>query len=135
MKKYTPERKPAMTIEKEPVCCEEHHHPSVTEAVRPTMPSEHTLLRLSEFFKVFGDPTRLRLLTALDRRELCVCDLADLIGMTKSAVSHQLAALRAAHLVTYRREGKNVYYALADEHVRLIIECADEHLSEPETRS
>jgi ArsR family transcriptional regulator len=118
--------------EREPMCAEEHHHTALTERVRRQLPDDAFTVRLSEFFKIFGDSTRLRILAALDRTELCVCDLADLIGMTKSAVSHQLAALRAAHLVTYRRDGKNIYYALADDHVRSIIECAEEHLREPD---
>lgn len=113
-----------------PVCREAHHHTDTTDALRTSLPSKGFFMGLSDFFKLFADPTRIRILMALDRAELCVCDLADLTGMTKSAVSHQLAALRQGHLVTYRREGKNVRYLLADEHVRQIIECASEHLNE-----
>lgn len=113
-----------------PVCAEAHHHAPLLAALRAEMPGDPFLLSLADFFKVFGDATRVKLLLLLDRADLCVCDLADLLGMTKSAVSHQLSALRAAHLVSFRREGKNVRYALADDHVRKIIECAAEHLCE-----
>ena len=85
---------------------------------------------LSDFFKVFGDSSRMRILFALARRELCVCDLSAALGMTKSAVSHQLRFLRTNHLVASRRSGKNIFYSLADDHVRDIIEIAVEHLSE-----
>ncbi len=88
------------------------------------------LYYMADFFRVFGDPTRLSILLALDEKEMCVCDLSERIGMSKSAVSHQLAALRSARLVTYRREGKHIYYRLADNHVRHIIECAVDHVSE-----
>ena len=110
-----------------PVCEEVHPHAGT---VAP-LPSYEDTLGLADFFKLFGDPTRLRILLALDGGEMCVCDLAEATGMTKSAVSHQLSALRAGHLVSFRREGKNVYYTLADDHVRIIIEYAVEHLREP----
>ncbi|MDY3865515.1 MAG: metalloregulator ArsR/SmtB family transcription factor [Eubacteriales bacterium] len=115
---------------KTPLCSETHHHEALLASLRADAPAEGFLLSLADFFKVFGDATRVKLLLALDRADLCVCDLAELLGMTKSAVSHQLSALRAAHLVNFRREGKNVRYSLADDHVRKIIECASEHLSE-----
>ncbi len=111
-------------------CEEPHQHTELTARIRADLPCETELLNLAEFFRVFGDPTRLRILLALDRGDLCVCDLSDIVGMSKSAVSHQLAALRAAHLVTYRREGKNIRYRLADHHVRHIIECALDHIRE-----
>ncbi len=113
-----------------PVCEVTHTHPDIAARVRTDLPDENELCRLSEFFRVFGDPTRLKILLALDAAELCVCDISDSVGMSKSAVSHQLAALRAAHLVAYRREGKNIYYRLADNHVRHIIECALGHIRE-----
>lgn len=115
---------------KTPLCSESHHHETLLATLRASAPDDAFVVRAADFFKVFGDVTRIRLLMALDRTDLCVCDLADLLGMTKSAVSHQLSALRAAHLVTFRREGKNVRYSLADDHVRKIIECAAEHLTE-----
>lgn len=94
------------------------------------MPSDPTLCELAEFFRIFGDPTRLRILFALDRTELCVCELSALLATTKSAVSHQLKLLRQSALVRYRKCGKNVYYTLADDHVRDIIEKALEHVQE-----
>ena len=111
-------------------CGCEHDHPDTVRAVRAAMPDENVTADLSDFFKVFGDSSRMRILFALDRRELCVCDLSAALGMTKSAVSHQLRFLRANHLVTSRLSGKNIFYSLADEHVRDIIEIAVEHLAE-----
>ena len=113
--------------------CEcEHEHPETVREVRAAMPDENVTADLSDFFKVFGDSSRMRILFALDRRELCVCDLSAALSMTKSAVSHQLRFLRANHLVSSRRSGKNIFYRLADDHVRDIIEIAVEHLSEEE---
>lgn len=108
---------------------EEHHHEAVAESLG-RMPSETTIYELSDFFKILGDSTRMRILFALDGAPLCVCDLAELLGMTKSAVSHQLKILRQSDLVTYRKAGKNVYYALADAHVGSIIETALAHIKE-----
>ena len=79
---------------------------------------------------MFGDTTRIRILWALDHAELCVCDIAALLNMTKSAISHQLRQLKQANLVKYRREGKNVFYALSDEHVHIIFEKGLEHIRE-----
>ena len=114
----------------EMLCGCEHEHPETVREVRAAMPDENVTADLSDFFKVFGDSSRMRILFALDRRELCVCDLSAVLGMTKSAVSHQLRFLRANHLVASRRSGKNIFYSLADDHVRDIIEIAVEHLSE-----
>ncbi|MBR2344104.1 MAG: winged helix-turn-helix transcriptional regulator [Clostridia bacterium] len=105
-------------------------HEGVTSLAREGVPAPDTLLMLSEFFKIFGDPTRLSILFALDRVPMCVCDIAATLGMTRSAVSHQLKVLRTAQLVSYRREGKNVIYSPSDDHVRDIIEKALEHISE-----
>ena len=111
--------------------CEEHElHRDRIEAGREKMPPECELYDLSDFFKVLGDSTRMKILFAIDGGALCVCDIAELVGMTKSAVSHQLKILRQADLVTYKKCGKNVYYELADDHVRHIIECALEHIRE-----
>jgi len=99
------------------------------EASREKIP-EGELFALAEFFKLFGDPTRLRILGALGASELCVCHLAETLGMTVSAVSHQLASLRRARLVRPRKEGKTVYYALDDDHVREILHVARIHLAE-----
>ena len=113
-----------------PACeCEEVHSEAV-EKRRAEMPEESTLYDLSDFFKILGDSTRISILFAVDGGPMCVCDIADLLGMTKSAVSHQLKILRHSDLVSYRKSGKNVYYTLADDHVRDIIEKALEHIKE-----
>ena len=113
-----------------PVCEEHELHRDRIEAGRRNMPPECELYDLSDFFKVLGDSTRIKILFAIDGGALCVCDIAELVGMTKSAVSHQLKILRGADLVTYKKVGKNVFYELADDHVRHIIECALEHIRE-----
>ena len=94
------------------------------------MPDLTELYALSDFFKVMGDSTRIRLLWALEETELCVNDLAVLLNMTKSAVSHQLKILRTAKLVKAEKQGKNVYYSLIDEHVKVILEMALDHVKE-----
>ncbi len=113
-----------------PVCETESVHENAVEAARKRMLDEEEYLDLSDVFKLFGDPTRLMILHALEQQELCVCDIAALLNLTKSAVSHQLKGLRIANLVKYRRDGQNVYYSLADGHVRSIIEIGLEHLHE-----
>ncbi len=113
-----------------PVCACDTVHTDVVEERRHKMPDESVLYDLADFFKVFGDSTRMRILFALEDVPLCVCDLADLLGMTKSAISHQLKILRQNDLITYRRRGKNVYYSLADAHVDAIITTAWEHINE-----
>ena len=105
-------------------------HHDVIEAVRIEMADEDTLYDLAELFKVFGDSTRTKILSALFVRELCVCDIAALLGMTKSAVSHQLRILRQTKLVKARRNGKEVYYSLDDDHVGEIFRLALTHLQE-----
>lgn len=105
-------------------------HPEVAEAVKAAMLSEDEQISLAELFHMFGDPTRLRILTALQVSELCVCDLAQLLGMTVSAISHQLRLLKSAGLVTSRRSGKSVIYALADDHVRIMMENGTDHIRE-----
>ncbi|HWQ58137.1 MAG TPA: metalloregulator ArsR/SmtB family transcription factor [Clostridia bacterium] len=105
-------------------------HSDVVSAVRMKMPDENELYDLSDFFKILGDSTRAKIIWALDESELCVCDLGALLGMTKSAVSHQLRSLRLANLVKNRREGKVVYYSLADDHVKQIFEMGLEHIRE-----
>ena len=113
-----------------PLCeCEEIHREVIIEK-RSSMPDEATLYNLADFFKIFGDFTRMRILFAIDGAPMCVCDIAALLGMTKSAVSHQLKILRQSDLITYRKSGKNVFYTLADDHVRDIIEKALEHIKE-----
>ena len=113
-----------------PECeCEEIHTEAV-ERKKARMPDENTLYDLSDFFKILGDSTRINILFAIDGEAMCVCDIANLLGMTKSAVSHQLKILRQSDLVTYKKNGKNVIYSLADDHVRDIIEKALEHIKE-----
>ena len=94
------------------------------------MPQEETLYDLAELFKVFGDSTRIKILWALDEAEMCVCDIAFLLNMTQSAISHQLRVLKQAELVKSRREGKIVFYSLEDEHVKQIFDQGLIHISE-----
>ncbi len=116
--------------ERELCCeCEVIHEETVAEVCRGLNAPED-YVRFAELLKLFGDPTRARLLHALELHELCVCDLAALLGVTKSAVSHQLKALRIANLVKSRREGQVVYYSLADDHVGAILETGFEHIRE-----
>jgi len=113
-----------------PICeCDEIHVDLIRQK-REEMPDEASLYDLADFFKIFGDSTRMSILFAIDGEPMCVCDIAELLGMTKSAVSHQLKILRQSDLVTYRKSGKNVFYTLADDHVRDIIEKALEHIKE-----
>ena len=105
-------------------------HAEFVEQLRQGMPEDELLYDMAELFKVFGDSTRVKILYALSEQELCVCDLADAISMTQSAVSHQLRILKQARLVRYRREGKIVYYSLADAHVHTIFAQALEHIAE-----
>ncbi len=105
-------------------------HADVVDSVKKKMPEEHELYDLSDFFKVFGDSTRVKIMWALDESEMCVCDIAVLLNMTKSAISHQLRSLKQANLVKYRKEGKIVFYSLADDHVKDIFEKGLEHIRE-----
>lgn len=98
--------------------------------VQETMPSYELLTDLADLFKLFGDSTRLAILSALRQHELCVGDLAEVLNMTQSAISHQLKSLRLQNLVTYRRDGRLSYYSLADEHVETIIDMGLEHILE-----
>lgn len=111
--------------------CEETivHKDHVEHSLSHT-PDLDTLFSLAEFFKVFGDTTRIRIICALFEDELCVCDLAEIVGMGQSAISHQLRLLRTAHLVRVRREGKSAFYSLDDEHVRKIFEMGLHHVKE-----
>ncbi|MCI8838773.1 MAG: helix-turn-helix transcriptional regulator [Oscillospiraceae bacterium] len=105
------------------------HEDAVSE-VLGEMPDDETLYDLAELFKVFGDSTRIKILYALFEAELCVCDISKLLGLTQSAVSHQLRVLKNSRLVKFRREGKTVFYALADGHVRRIIAQGMDHIKE-----
>ena len=105
-------------------------HADVVNEVKKRMPQDNDLYDLSDFFKVLGDSTRVRIIWALDENEMCVCDIAVLLNMTKSAISHQLKSLKQADLVKFRREGKVVYYSLKDDHVKDIFEKGIEHIKE-----
>ena len=94
-----------------------HDHTAILQTVRQELPPEELICDLSDLFKVFGDTTRMRILYSLFESELCVCAIAELLGMTQSAISHQLKVLRENKLVASRREGKTIYYFLADDHV------------------
>ncbi len=100
------------------------------QSVRKEFPSQQTVEKLSKFFKMFSDEIRLKILLALSKKELCVCDLAQFLSISKSLVSHQLRKLRQENLVRFRKEGKNVYYSLADDHVKLALEIGLEHIEE-----
>ena len=97
-------------------------HEDVIQKVKENMPEEDVLYSLGEFFKILGDGTRIKILNALFYSEMCVCDIAALLGMTQSAISHQLRVLKQGRLVKHRKEGKSVYYSLDDEHIKHIIE-------------
>ena len=105
-------------------------HEDVVKKVTSQMPPDEMLYDLAELFKVFGDSTRIRILFVLFESEMCVCDIAQLLNMTQSAISHQLSVLKKNSLVSSRREGKTVIYALADDHVRSIIDQGYEHITE-----
>ena len=105
-------------------------HPERVKAIHDHMPDEDELYDLAELFKVFGDSTRIRILFALYEADICVCDLAETLNMTQSAVSHQLKILKQSKLVKARRDGRQVFYYLADDHVRTIINMGREHIEE-----
>ena len=111
--------------------CECHQvHEDLLKKVEMTMPPEEELYDLAELFKIFGDTTRIRILYALFEAEMCVCDIAQLLNMTQSAISHQLRLLKQSRLVKCRRDGKTVFYSLADNHVRMMIDQGMEHVCE-----
>jgi len=107
-----------------------HVHEDTVRRVNESIPCEEELFDLAELFKVFGDSTRVRILFVLFESEMCVCGLAELLGMTQSAISHQLQVLKKAKLVRYRREGKTIFYSPADGHVRAILDQGMEHITE-----
>ena len=112
------------------VCEFLHVHEDVVARVRESMPGDGHLSEMAELFKVFGDETRIRILCLLFENELCVCDISRLLDMTQSAISHQLRVLKTSKLVKNRREGKTVFYSLADDHVKTIIGNGMEHVQE-----
>ena len=105
-------------------------HEDVVKRVLEQQPDDEYLYDLAELFKVFGDSTRVRIICALFESEMCVCGIAEVLGMTQSAISHQLRVLKQARLVKYRREGKTVFYSLADAHIKTIFNQAFEHVME-----
>lgn len=113
-----------------PMCESHEEHTELIGKSKELIPETTVLYDLSDFFKVFGDSTRLGILFAIDKAPMCVCDISAALGMTKSAVSHQLKVLRQNRLVKYKKVGKNVFYELSDDHVRDIIEKALEHIEE-----
>jgi len=117
-------------MNKQQVCDCEVIHEEAVELVREAMTTVEEYQNLAALFKLFGDPTRVRILHALEAKELCVCDLAAVLDMTKSAVSHQLKSLRLSNLVTSRREGQVIFYSLADEHVKEILDMGFTHVRE-----
>ena len=112
-------------------CCDTTEvHEELVKIVNETVPEETELYDLAELFKVFGDSTRIRILFVLFEAEVCVCDLAQVLHMTQSAISHQLKILKQSKLVKNRREGKSIFYSLSDDHVRSIIAQGREHIEE-----
>ena len=105
-------------------------HKDVVKRVEKTMPKEEIIYDLADFFKILGDTTRMRILSALFQEEMCVYDIANLLKMTQSAISHQLRVLKQGRLVKYRKSGKVVYYSLDDEHVKEIVEQGLNHITE-----
>ena len=121
---YNPEGIP------ETACEEHHHHEAAVHSVLTTMPDDDTLFDTSEFFKALSDSSRLKIIAALLTGELCVCDICDIVGLTQSAVSHQLRVLRAGRIVKFRKDGKPVYYSIDDHHIAEIIQTTISHLRE-----
>lgn len=111
-------------------CAKTEVHEELVARVARTMPGEPKLYDLAELFKIFGDSTRMRILFVLFEAEVCVCDLSRLLNMTVSAISHQLKILKQSKLVKSRREGRSIFYSLADDHVRTIIRQGMEHIEE-----
>ncbi len=121
-----------MTIEKDilETCNCNVIHEDVVKRVKETIPDEENLYELADLFKVFGDSTRIKIVCALFQSEMCVCDIAALLGMNQSAISHQLRVLKQARLVKFRKEGKVVYYSLDDDHVKGIFDQGLAHINE-----
>lgn len=111
-------------------CADPHSEPERAEALRSRLPDERTAQELAEIFRVLTDPGRVRLIVALlEGGELCVCDIADATGLSQTACSHNLRLLRSRRLVRYRRQGRNVFYALDDAHIRLLLDVALQHVA------
>jgi DNA-binding transcriptional ArsR family regulator len=117
-------------MDRDDVCEIEHVNEKAVQEVKSNMFDDQTILKIANISKILGDATRVKILFALSQKELCVCDLASLLGMSQSAISHQLRLLRNTNLVKFRREGKVVYYSLSDEHVIKLIEIGAAHAQE-----
>lgn len=118
-------------VNKELTCCDPAEvHREIINDIQQHMPDENTLKDLADFYKVFGDVTRIRILYVLLHHEVCVCHLAEMLGMTQSAISHQLRVLKQMKLVKNRRDGKTIYYSLADDHIQTIMNQGMEHITE-----
>ena len=111
-----------------PVCCEYETHPEIIDQI--SLPDDEHFFDLAEFFSVMGDSTRIKILYLLFEGELCVCDISEKLGMSMSAISHQLRVLKNARLVKYRKQGKSVIYSLHDDHIKIIINMGVEHIEE-----
>ena len=107
-----------------------HVHEDIVDRVTKVMPDEDQLMDLAEFFKIFGDSTRIKILYVLSQAEMCVCDIATLLQMGQSAISHQLRVLKQMRLVKFRRDGRTVFYSLADGHIQTILAQGMEHIQE-----
>ena len=105
-------------------------HKETLEEVKAKMPNDNLLLEMADFYKALSDSTRIKIIAALAHNELCVCDIAEILSMTHSAVSHQLSVLRQNRIIKYRREGKNIFYSLDDEHIQMIYNAGMEHIIE-----
>lgn len=112
------------------ICEFMHVHEDIINRVAKVMPQEQQLMDLAEFFKIFGDSTRIKILYVLSQSEMCVCDIANLLQMGQSAISHQLRVLKQMRLVSFRKEGKTVFYSLADGHIQTILAQGMEHIQE-----
>lgn len=115
---------------KELLCDENCIHQDQIEESKRNIPDDDTLITISDLFKVLGDMTRVKILSALLENELCVCDLSEIVGMGQSAVSHQLRVLRASKVVKFRRDGKSIFYSVDDDHIRTLFEIAFKHINE-----
>ena len=116
--------------DKAPSCEFMHVHDELVKKVNENMPKDEELYELAELYRVFGDSTRIKILYVLFESEMCVCDIAQVLGMTVSAISHQLKVLKQARLVKHRKDGKTVFYSLADDHVRTLIDQGVAHVNE-----
>lgn len=116
--------------DKQDLCGCDRNHDDDVQILRQRMPEESTMFDLADFFKIFGDSTRVKILWALSQSELCVGDIAELLGMSQSAISHQLKVLKQSKLVKNRRDGKTILYSLADDHVTFILRQGLEHIKE-----